>query len=179
MIEFLKNLAHDVNGINYFKNKADLNRIVNFTPRFLQMKMNALFLNFVPPNNTIYHENAFNQYGDVISHLDIESSPKNLDYNVFDLDYNMNTIDLINTFISQNKGLKTYTVFPSFIKSNYDIHQKEIEKLYMFINNNSTSKLLGKADSFVLPNKYFFDSVYHLNKEGRKIRSEKFAEMIN
>lgn len=172
-------LENKLNNFHYFNNHDDLLRIITFTPKFLQIKMNSIFFNTNTIKNPVYNKDAFNEYGDVISHMDVKQKPQNLNYNVFDLDYNTKSIRLINDFVSENPQAKIYTVFPSFIESVYNKKQKKIEKLNAFISTRLNTTFIGEPNTFVFPDQYFFDSVYHLNKEGRKMRSEKLAELIN
>tara|TARA_B100000809_G_scaffold46738_1_gene41154 strand:+ start:19713 stop:20633 length:921 start_codon:yes stop_codon:yes gene_type:complete len=172
-------IENNLNNLEYFNNKDDLTRIINFTPRYLQIKINQFLSKSNNNANPIYHENAFNEYGDVISHLEFDKTPKNINYNVFNLDHNTTNIALINNFVEEHPEAKIFTVFPSFLESNFKIHQKEVEALYQLIKIESKTKFIGKSDSFVFPDNYFFDSVYHLNKKGRKLRSERLAILIN
>jgi hypothetical protein len=48
----------------------------------------------------------------------------------------------------------------------------------MDLSNNLKIEILNKPSDFVLPDSLFFDTVYHLNKKGREIRTKKLIEII-
>ena len=43
---------------------------------------------------------------------------------------------------------------------------------------NLTVEILGNPTSFMYPSNYFYDTLYHLNKIGRKKRTEDLASLI-
>ena len=48
----------------------------------------------------------------------------------------------------------------------------------MDLSNNLKIEILNRVSDFVFPDSLFFDTVYHLNKKGREIRTKKLIEII-
>jgi len=44
------------------------------------------------------------------------------------------------------------------------------------LHEKSTIPLLTPLEDVCLPDKYFFDTAYHLNAEGRRLRTERLIE---
>ena len=127
----------------------------------------------------IYRRDGFNKYGDLESHLN-QSASKNLKSRIF-FDYKYwEGIDLINKFYfyANDKGVKVYFTYPAYAESEYKKNFSVISKLEKDLNNNLKIEVLNTPKDFVYPDKYFFDSVFHLNKKGRIKRTKKMISLI-
>lgn len=128
---------------------------------------------------SIYSRNAFNSHGDVISHLEAEKPKEindktNLIYEYWD------GIELINQFNEFEKvnGIKVYFLFPNYPKSEFLKNKNAIQELESDLRRDLKVKILNKPTDFVFNDSLFYDTVYHLDKKGRIIRTEKLIEII-
>jgi hypothetical protein len=128
---------------------------------------------------SIYYRNAFNSHGDVISHLEAEKPKEindktNLIYEYWD------GIELINEFneFERINGVKVYFLFPNYPRSEFLKNKNAIQKLENDLRRNLDVKILNKPIDFVLNDSLFYDTVYHLDKTGRNLRTEKLIEII-
>ncbi|PWG04158.1 hypothetical protein [Polaribacter aquimarinus] len=127
----------------------------------------------------IYRRDGFNNYGDLISHLN-KPKLKNLKSQmVFEYKY-WEGIELINKFSSyaRSKDVKVYFTYPAYAESEYKKNLLAISKLEKDIRNNLNIEILNTPKDFTFPDNNFFDSVFHLNKEGRRKRTNKFISLI-
>lgn len=134
--------------------------------------------------NLVFRYSGFNQYGDLISHLNKPSVE--LQYDIYQpdgVDYDK-YISVFNDFAKkyESKGAKTYFMFVTYPESVFQQHEKIIEKYYEKLKKKAEFPILNTPQSMVLPDSCFFDSYYHLNKIGRQKRTElmvKFLKIIN
>jgi len=130
----------------------------------------------------IYHSEAFNQYGDVVSHLD--KQPEHVD--PVDVPWKSVTINSavlgrLAQFISQaeKRGARVYIFPPCFRKQDYEVNAQDVENIYQTVNNTFPKQAVATPQEFIFDkNNYCFDTNYHLNKKGREIRTAKMLEYL-
>lgn len=128
----------------------------------------------------VYKRSAFNYSGDIISHLDFKeyklrelADKRNVSYRYWD------GITTLNDFCkdASQKGAQVYYSFPPFPRSEWVKYAEPLHRFERDIINDATClKFLNSAKEAVLDDKYFFDTVYHLGKEGRAIRTQALIE---
>jgi hypothetical protein len=103
--------------------------------------------------------------------IDFKNFPNNF------VDYSKQIADL-NVFAikSRLKGAEVYFIYPPLAESTYLYGKKTIESIKQQMNKNANCKILGNAEDFIMPDKYFFDSFYHLNAQGRDLRTQKIVD---
>ena len=119
-----------------------------------------------------YHRHAFNNEGDDIGHLDDTNAyPIELASNFPD-EYS-DGIKAMNDFIAyaKTKNSHVYYIFPNFPASFYTRDIKFIKRFEKEILESLDCEVLNTSETFVLPDNRCYDSVYHLNKLGRKERT--------
>ena len=125
----------------------------------------------------IYHRNAFNGYGDVISHLNKAKT----DFVCAGMGhvFNDSAFTAIEKFKYKvvKKGAKFILLYPCIPESRYIKIQAPLEILAQKMADH---KLITKTLPFkyVFPDNYFFDTQYHLNSVGRNERTYKVIEDI-
>jgi hypothetical protein len=141
----------------------------------------ALFNKKVGPDPLafVYTRSAFNGNGDVIGHLDKPSSRHLADRRILSYRY-WDGINDLNDFYqyAMKKGARVFYLFPDYPQSEYRINKNVIEQLESDIRSDLKIEVLGRPSDFVFPDTCFFDTIYHLNKKGRKIRTEKLIKVI-
>jgi hypothetical protein len=68
--------------------------------------------------------------------------------------------------------------FPCYPESEYKINSKAITDLYHQFKKFGHVAILNDPGYFVYPDDFFFDSVYHLNRKGRDIRTRMMVYLV-
>ncbi len=135
----------------------------------------------IEPNTTdnIYTRKAFNQYGDIVTHLDLAPSATLADRSKKTYKHYPG-ITLLNQLadFAHNHHFKVYWLYPNFPQSEYDINRSVIEKYASDISNELRIPILNSPQDFVFPDSLFFDTVYHLRRTGRKQRTEMIISIL-
>ncbi len=129
----------------------------------------------------IYTRKAFNEFGDVISHLSapihtittegkLQVDEKNIKY----------SIDFLNEFYlyCRNHKVKLYFIYPCLMEKSYNENVNEINKIVNNVNEKIHIPIIGKPEDFIFNEDFFFDTPYHLNAEGRIIRTKILLKAI-
>jgi hypothetical protein len=128
----------------------------------------------------VYRRSSFNDLGDLTAHLDIikESGVELKDKKVVEYEY-WEGIELLDRFCEEatQKGAHTLYTFPPFPRSEWVKYAAQLNKLERDLKRDAPCvRFLNSAKDGVLDDKYFFDTVYHLGKEGRDIRTRALIE---
>ena len=62
--------------------------------------------------------------------------------------------------------------------SEFNKYRKFIDCFAIDIERNLEVEILGSQEDFVFQERYFFDSIYHLNAEGRSLQTKKIIKLI-
>lgn len=128
---------------------------------------------------SVYSRNGFNEYGDLVSYLN-QTAPnvlKNRNELQFKKWEGITWLNAFNQF-AKAKNVTVYLMFPSYPKTEYERNKNVIQQLYIDLNNNLNFNLLGTPQDFVFDDKFFFDTVYHLNGEGRILKTKRLLDLI-
>jgi hypothetical protein len=134
----------------------------------------------------VYSRSSFNVDGDIsyprphnIMPLDFSPNhPIDLDPSILSADF----ADYLNKFIkfAKSKGAAVYFDFPPM--NRLGVAQRgdgeAIYEFYLFLSENIGCEIIGNIESYILDERYFFDSNYHLNDSGVPIRTALLAEDI-
>ena len=71
-----------------------------------------------------------------------------------------------------------YFLFPSYIDRSYVINVAPIDSLRRKLAGGMNIPILGTPKDFVMNKQYFFDTRYHLNRQGRYLRTLKMIEVL-
>jgi predicted Zn-ribbon and HTH transcriptional regulator len=123
-----------------------------------------------------YDRRGFNENGDYTGHWKYKGKEK---IQVRILSNSKITISIINyleKFIerSEKKGIKVILLPPVFQKSSYEINKEKIEK----ISNSLITKFEVEPKVFSYEDNLFFDTVYHLNKQGVDLRTKEIIRIL-
>jgi hypothetical protein len=79
--------------------------------------------------------------------------------------------------IAHEKGAKVYFEAPASRKSNCKATgESQMADFFKVFKERSSIPILTPFEEVCLPNKYFFDSEYHLNAQGRELRTKRLIE---
>jgi hypothetical protein len=138
---------------------------------------------FPPDTNPVYNRHSFNEYGDVVAHLGRKGmNPDSIFVKPLPplSEFNKGTLDDLNGIADEAKGqnARAYFLFPSYIATSYDINVAAIDSLRLKLASGMRMPILGTPRDFVYPGQYFFDTRFHLNEDGRRIRTQKMIELL-
>ena len=143
-----------------------------------------VFRNIInPPTSSIdkvYTKQAFNKYGDVVSHLNKKNKPSLKGKREMEYVY-WEKIEEINDFydFAVKLGVSVFYLYPTYPISQYELNEKVIKSIQNDLNNDLRIEIINEPSSFVYHDSLFFDTVYHLNKSGRQKRTASFIELLN
>jgi len=115
----------------------------------------------------------FSPRGDILAHLDLPGKPISAAPFFAYTQFNPRILDII-TDIGQRAALKGATAlltFPSARQTNCEASQDTFAKLYDRLKRDLTLPIVGTPNRYCFPDIYFFDTSYHLLREGRRVRT--------
>jgi hypothetical protein len=130
----------------------------------------------------IYVSKYFNERGDFIGHLGDKTPPgMNAEYGGF----LVNQLDEAYSFLEDfnhyalSRGAIVYYEATASRHTNCEITgMRYIRKFYNTLQTRTTIPLLTNLDQLCLPDEYFYDTPYHLNEQGRRVRTERLIENL-
>jgi hypothetical protein len=123
-----------------------------------------------------YRRSSFNEYGDITSHLALANKaivPYKLDSIIAD-----DSFGCINAFHKSRPGLKIFVIHPGIMHSASVLNQKMITNIADKQKLLLKDVLISSSENFIFEDKYFYDTVYHLNAEGRRLRTDKVITLL-
>ncbi len=138
---------------------------------------------FPPDTNPVYNRHSFNRWGDMVSHLNKKGhDPDSIFVKPLPpmKEFNKKTLDDLNAIAetAKKKNAHAYFLFPSYIEKSYSINVPAIDSLRERLEAGIGIPVVGTPADFVYPGRLFFDTRYHLNAEGRQIRTLKMIEVL-
>ncbi len=130
-------------------------------------------------SNIGYRRNFFSPYGDVIGELNNELPVALKDQGLSNRDYSEG-IEVMNDFATyvRSLGASIYFVFPNYPESVFLKNKKPIDSFVGQIRNGLKIEIINNPEDFVLPDKYFLDTVYHLTGDGREQRTLRMIAIL-
>jgi len=130
--------------------------------------------------NAVYNRNAFNKFGDVIGHLNkpCKYDAGHIKLRKADLSQSVEFIKKLHRKCDEvDAGL--YLMFPCFPTTDYKNNQETINALDKKIRDELDNiRIINTCQTFVFDEKYFFDTEYHLNSEGRQLMTDKLIDVL-
>lgn len=154
---------------------------IRLTVSQLQLCVSSTFYKLIKRDiDPIYNRYAFNSYGDLTAHYG-QLKPSSIGGNVrfLDTDYK-DGISKINAFIesARAKGAIVYFTFPAFPTTAYQANFLALEKLSAEYKHNLKCPILGDIRTCVMPDQYFYDTVYHLDSTGIQKRTTRIIDLL-
>jgi len=133
----------------------------------------------------IYRRDEFNSKGDLTSHLESDFSGENLAMQAYEMrsldNFNAQSIEIINNFVNQASlnGAAVLFAFPAIPEVNYYDNKMNIEQLYTRLESELKSEIILKPQESIFSLLKFYDTLYHLNGDGRQIMTERILRKLN
>ncbi len=126
-------------------------------------------------NYEIYHRTSFDEYGDMISHLDLPHvSLQSVVLKTIEPEkYDDRAIKTINRFYQrcQARGIRVCFLHPCYYDQMLNKNSAALIKLQGELKNLA-APILSFPEEYGFAEEYFYDTEYHLNRQGRAIRTE-------
>lgn len=171
-------------GYRYVRSRRQMLNLVEHLPEHARSKLSRALQTFwrPTPEDCVYCPRAFNEYGDNVAHLGLPGK------DVLKTEFLRKTgqgvdreaIRVVNAFAhrAEERGIRVVMVFPCVPEPHFEKRRKAIERLYAVLREDLDVPMLSTPADHVYPIGYFYDWVYHLNREGREIRTAKVVEEI-
>lgn len=132
------------------------------------------------PTSTVYMRNSFNSYGDVIAHLKLPNKKLSSDSKPIDTNINQAAVRYLANFIATNSehGVTTLVLYPCIARSYY-IRRSSLIAILSKAISNSGIIISSSPQNFIYDDNMFFDTHYHLNAHGRKLRTEEIIHKMS
>lgn len=122
---------------------------------------------------------GFTPEGDLVSHLGV-TWPAELEsgLDLVNLPPDKEIVPLMEEFVTEveARGVAAMVSFTPIIDYYYAAQKREIDRISAELQANPKLKVPRPASGYVFPRSQHFDTVYHLNAEGREARSRKLAD---
>jgi len=146
-------------------------RLIPYLPRFSLTKLNPT--EYVAySENQMYGGNTFNEYGDAVSHWNLNGwdfRPANIGGQ-----FNMNVIHKMKEFesaVNQKEG-EVLITFPGLDEVTFQKNRHAVLQVERNLKQTDFT-ILGSSERYVFPGEMMFDTHYHLIKEGVDVRTKR------
>ena len=89
-------------------------------------------------------------------------------------------IHLLNVYADyvRSHGASVYFAYPNYPESIFKKNRKAIEYLENQYTKSLKIPIINTPEDFVYPDSLYLDTVYHLSREGRKLRTKRTIEIL-
>jgi hypothetical protein len=154
----------------------------NMVERKTERELTLLLVGSLDGIRGVYTRSSFNSYGDVIGHLDKSSlNPDDIPAKAVlqpGLALNANAFAMLEKFnqVIRSKGGVVIFDFPSVRMRNCENTGSErFNNLVLLLKTRTTIRVLSTPYDRCYPDNYFFDTAYHLNENGRLVRTQQMV----
>jgi len=171
-------------GWQFIRSRQQIYKLADNLFRHVKFKVNRVLqqVGHTPDPACIYCPQAFNEYGDIVAHLD--KPPKDVGHMKFlqsaNRQVDVEAIETINRFARavKSRGARVVLLFPCIPTPHYEQRRAAIDRLYAVLREKLEVDILSTPGDYVYPLSYFYDWVYHLNREGRALRTAQVIQNL-
>jgi hypothetical protein len=126
-----------------------------------------------------FFRKCFGKNGDLLGHLNNPQPKFDVPEISNDVEFSKQIEDL-NDFeiFAKQKGVTVFFTFPSYVESGFERNMPVIKKIEQQFRDKLKFPILGSPENSVMDDKFFYDSVFHLNAQGRKIFSTRLIQLL-
>ena len=132
-------------------------------------------------NDPVYYRHGFNAWGDMVAHLDLPS-PEAFARAIPNIKVSSPNpaVELLNTFYRSldGTGVQVFLVYPAIPINIYKSQQENLITLDNLIKTEMEFPVIGTPKDFIYASKYFYDTTYHMGREGRELHTEHVIDML-
>jgi hypothetical protein len=130
----------------------------------------------------VYVRQGFNAWGDMVAHLD-QPAPSGFASAIPKIEVSSPNpaVELLNTFYQSldGTGVQVFLVYPAIPINIYKAQQENFNTLAELIKTDIEIPVLGTPQDFIYARKLFYDTTYHLNREGRELHTDRVIDMLD
>jgi hypothetical protein len=125
----------------------------------------------ITPNPLAYTRDGFNEYGDFTKHLGMENRPfvSSENLGIINQTSLKNFFRLVDDFTK--RGITVILSYPSYEEQSFRNSAALIQELDALFRAKENLLVISSPESYCYPAEYFYDTNYHLNAEGRAVRT--------
>lgn len=152
---------------------SDVFNLVRYYPLALTEKIISFVKGPNPvPKSESARRDAYNEYGDYAypreKNIMTDESPRVEISDKVISDRSMKALKEFNEYC-RGKGAEVYASWPSIDELCVKVNKsRDFENYY---KKNTGIKIISKIDDYIMPSEYFYNTLYHLNDKGAKIRT--------
>jgi hypothetical protein len=142
-------------------------------------EFNQIELERAQKKQRIYNRALFNENGDFIGHLYEANYEQLTGKKQYVYEY-WSGIEKINHFnkVAKAKNVRVFYFYPPYPESEFHKNEKALNLLDHDLKKNLEVLILNSPKDVVFPDNYFYDTVYHLNAIGRKVRTDRLVDLV-
>jgi len=166
----------DINNLRYL-NLSQCFNTLKFLPEYAVSKLKLNEYLFYSDSD-IYSVNSFNQYGDVDAHWGLANrefaQPSSISGH-----FNHRAVNHIKALQATlaGKGVRFFVSFPCMQATAFEDSASQISEVEHELRKAGLN-ILGSPGRYKMPDALFFNTVYHLNKQGVDIRTARIIQDI-
>lgn len=173
-------------GVRFIRSPRQAYMLARASLIFAKLKLKRLVMGAVkdPAVDCIYCRAAFDSFGDLTAHLDQPSQ----DVSAMPLfrkgrratGIDQTALKQIERFASKAKsvGARVVVVHPPLPQGQYEENRDRIQEVSARLSNIEGLEVLAAPEASAYPASLFFDWVYHLDAEGRRLHTERIIELL-
>jgi hypothetical protein len=128
---------------------------------------------------TVYRSSAFDGHGDMVGHLEQPYMPDRVAAASERIagEFNQDAVDAIARCAEEltARGVEFVAVYPAVAEVYWSVNQDRAVQVAAHL---STQWMLTKPEDGVFPDRLFYDTPYHLNRDGREKRTEQLLQVL-
>jgi hypothetical protein len=132
-------------------------------------------------NRGIYTGGAFDEHGDFITFPDRVNQKFEIDSSAYPITIMDEAYVFLEAFnqSARSKGATVFYEAQAHRQSNCDsTGLRQIKRFFSRIRSKTTIPVLTDIDHVCMADKYFYDTAYHLNEQGREIRTQRLIDHL-
>lgn len=128
----------------------------------------------------VYKRENFNTFGDFIGHHGMQSKPELDQRGIIEYQFWGDGINRLNRFYAEmeKRGVSLFYVYTAYPYSEFEKNGEVLEAIHQDMTEGLDFPVLGRPDTFLFEDDFFFDTVYHLTEEGARQRTELLIDLI-
>lgn len=133
-------------------------------------------------NDGIYCRENFNSYGDITGNDGTQEINIGMGLSSKPGDRSLEVVEMLNGFndFSNNAGATVYFLFPAIPEESFLLDNEErFNELFDFLSENLQIQILNTPNERLYSNSYFYDTIYHMNEQGRRLRTQHIIDDLS
>lgn len=169
-------------GLYQYITNKNIEKVMKYIPTYVFKKLDESRQEVTG----VYSMSSFNEKGDLIFDrpsciLPNELAKEYLEVDLKTIELDLEIVNYINDFYEycKKKGADVIITFSPVLDERMLSTNQEINEFEEKLKSSLLPKIISNFKDYVYPREYMYDTIFHCNNLGEKIRSEKLASDIN